>query len=111
MGSSLQISLRDVVLLAQRLKEGVCPDLKANYFYVGCRGCLQSRNSVDHDGGLFIRGRAVVKIPADHWPMCRLLRFSHMRIWVLFPQSRVVRESRADSPMDRATYSCLESVP
>ena len=56
-------------LFVEGLKEGFCPDLKANCC---CRAdgiCLQPRSLVVDDDGLFISGPAVVEILHHNTPI------------------------------------------
>jgi hypothetical protein len=61
--------------------------------------CLRPRNSVDHDGGLFISGPAIVKMLEDNRPIRRRLRFCIMRTRVLLPQAQVAEDALTDLPM------------
>jgi len=65
MGRSAQISLRARCLACEALKEGLGPDLRSNCVRRDCGDCLQSQNSLDHDGGSFIFGAAIVRIIED----------------------------------------------
>lgn len=75
MGSSGKLVFMQVVLLAEGMKEGVCPDLRANCSYSGQWGL--SRSLVADDDGLFKPGPGIVSIIEDN---------SHLQALSFFPQ-------------------------